>query len=198
MIELHGHSKWVRGVEPPRFERLLRSAMPFERVDGISTLPAAEHAVLLAVHVWAHDPLTRLLRLIDVAAAANAADEHALTSVVREWRLEKLWRATTSVIEAVLYDHGPPPLAVRMWTRGPSTAREAAVWESYLGQLLGPRVVSRRHPRRDPRSTSSCGSCAPPQGSRTGRDRGGSPYIHALGLRRTEARRRDGGEHFRS
>ena len=141
VIEVHGHVKWIRGLEPPPFERLVRDALPFDGADGVLMLPPAEHAALLAVHVWAHDPLTRLLRLIDVAVATSASDTDVVARVVREWGLEKLWRRTTRLIDAVIYDSARLPAPERFWGRkSRPRARDDRVG-GVSGRLLGPLVV---------------------------------------------------------
>ena len=83
VVEVHGRVKWLRGLEAPSYDRLVAHAIPFDEVTGISTLAPADHAALLAVHVWAHDPLTRLLRLVDVVHAATAGGGAGLAGRAR-------------------------------------------------------------------------------------------------------------------
>jgi len=176
VIEVHGHVKWIRGLAPPPFERLVRDALPFDGADGVLLLPPAEHAALLAVHVWAHDPLTRLLRLIDVAVATSASDTDVVARLVREWGLEKLWRRTTRLIDAVIYDSARLPAPERFWeAQSRPRARD--------GRVGG---VS-RSPARPARRASA--------GARSPRCARGDRLAHPLGARGDRA---DEGEAERS
>ncbi len=140
-VEVHHRLKWVRYLQQPSFESFVEMSVPFEgRTDDVLTLPAAEHAVLLAVHVWSHEPLTRVLRLIDVAAASLAAAPGAPASVARAWGLETLWRETVAAVEGVILE-SRRPLPVRLWGGGAVAAREATAWEAHLGRCLGPLFV---------------------------------------------------------
>jgi hypothetical protein len=132
LVEVHERPKWVDDLSAPAVEELLAAAVPSATgVDGIMTLPPAHHTLLLAAHGWAHVPLRRLLDLVDVAAAAQKADENELRALARTWGLAKLWRTTDSAIEALLYG-GSTPMPLRTWARNLRWARERTVLESHL------------------------------------------------------------------
>ena len=133
VVEIHSAPKWVDGLAAPPTSELLAAA----EVDanGIGILPPAHHAVLLAVHSWAHEPLRRLRDVIDVAVMAEAADAGEAAAVARAWGVEDLWRATTDVIEAVLYD-GSRPWSLRLWAQNLERARERTVLENHLQRWL--------------------------------------------------------------
>jgi hypothetical protein len=132
LIEVHDRPKWVAGLPCPEIANLLAAAVPSTTgVEGILALPPAEHALVLTAHAWAHEPLRRLLDVIDIAAVALHADEGELRSVARAWKLEKLWLTTDAVIEALFYG-GPRPVTLRTWAKHLRLARERTVLESHL------------------------------------------------------------------
>ena len=62
VVEVHHDPKWLDGTAPPTAE-LLKTAVPSATgIPGLLTLEPARHAVALAVHAWAHVPLSRLGR----------------------------------------------------------------------------------------------------------------------------------------
>jgi hypothetical protein len=132
-VEIHSRPKWVDGLAAPPTSELLATA----RVDanGIGILPPAQHAVLLAVHSWAHEPLRRLRDVIDVAVMAEAAQPDEAAAVARAWGVEDLWRATADVIEAVLHG-GRRPWSLRLWAQNLERARERTVLENHLQRWI--------------------------------------------------------------
>jgi hypothetical protein len=108
-IELHARPKWVPWVAAPDAASLLRAAVPSATgVDGVLALPAAQHALLIAVHSWAHEPLRRALELIDVAAVAAHADAEETASLARSWGVERVWLTTAAASRAMLGRDGLP------------------------------------------------------------------------------------------
>jgi hypothetical protein len=74
-IEVHSRPKWPDRLPAPATDELLEAAYPSTvGTAGIMTLPPAHHAVVLAAHAWAHDPLASAGRLIDVSVMALEAD----------------------------------------------------------------------------------------------------------------------------
>lgn len=137
-VELHSRPKWVDGLEPPPAAELIASARPSSvGIDGILALPAAEHALVLAAHAWAHEPLSRLLRIVDVAAVAGSADRGELERLAERWGMRRLWRTTISVSDALLSD-GSSPWVLRLWARNLRTARERTVLESHACRAVAP------------------------------------------------------------
>ena len=92
-VELHMRPMWPAGLEAPPVAELLRRAVPSRTVAGIDSLPAAEHALVLAAHGWADEPLARIGRLLDVAATAARAVPGDVDAIAREWGCMRMWRA---------------------------------------------------------------------------------------------------------
>jgi hypothetical protein len=137
-LELHSRPKWIAGLEPPPTPALIASAVPAAvGVAGISALPRAHHALITAVHAWAHEPLWRLGDLLDVQLLAEDADQKELRRLAREWGIGRLWDTTHAAITA-LFDRGSRPLALRTWARHLPLVRERTVLEHHLERLLSP------------------------------------------------------------
>ena len=137
VVEVHHEPKWLDGMAPPTAE-LLRTAVPSATgIPGLLTLEPARHAVALAVHAWAHVPLSRLGRLIDVAAMSQGLDRSETAAIARAWDVERLWRVTQATIDSLL-GRRPRPLAGRIWARHLWSVRERTVLERHLERWLGP------------------------------------------------------------
>lgn len=138
IVEIHDRPKWPDGLTGPLPEELLTSAVPARvGVEGIGALPAAEHALLLAAHAWAHEPLGRLGQLLDVAATLQRTDSHEVAALARRWDCLRLWKATHRALRAVVEgtDHS---LAVPLWARHLRAVRERTVFEMHLTEAVGP------------------------------------------------------------
>jgi hypothetical protein len=150
VVEVHHQPKWLEGVAPPTAE-LLRTAVPSATgIPGLLTLEPARHAVVLAVHAWAHVPLSRLGRLIDVAAMLQGVDRGETAAIARAWGVERLWRVTQATIDS-LVGQRPRPLAGRIWARHLWSVRERTVLERHLERWLAP--FSMQRPARAARIT---------------------------------------------
>jgi Uncharacterised nucleotidyltransferase len=137
VVEVHHDPKWIDGIAPPTAE-LLGTAVPSATgIPGLLTLEPARHAVVLAVHAWAHVPLSRLGRLIDVAAVTQGVDRSETAAVAQAWGVERLWHVTQGTIDSLLGQR-PRPLAGRIWARHLWSARERTVLERHLERWLGP------------------------------------------------------------
>ena len=137
VIEVHSALKWIEGVEPPPTGELLAAAESQPtRPDGLLVLPAAHHALVLAAHGWAHEPLARLRDLLDIALVAGAADLDEIDELAARWGVWRMWRTTYRAIDAVVGD-APRPLSVALWGRHLVEARERTVLESHLERLCG-------------------------------------------------------------
>jgi hypothetical protein len=135
-VELHRYPKWIEGLPPPSLDELLAGTEPAALgVDGILTLTPSYHALVVTAHLWAHDPLVRLLRVVDVAVLAEAADWPELDALAAAWRMTKPWNTTIAVARSLLYDE-QPPWALRIWARHLPAVREATVVDLQLGRLL--------------------------------------------------------------
>jgi hypothetical protein len=137
-VEVHSYPNWPAGLVPPSTEELVEAAVPSSvGVDGVLAPLPAHHALLLAAHAWAHDPLGTLSQLVDVAAVAAEAKPDELGALARRWRLSKVWTTTAAAAEAVLFgSHDTLPL--RLWARHLRTARQLTVFEMHLTRLLSP------------------------------------------------------------
>jgi hypothetical protein len=148
-IELHRRPHWVEGLAQPSVPEILVAAEPSGLgIDGILAPARHHHALLLAVHAWTHEPLRRLIELIDVAAITHGTDRTAVRALARRWGCERLWRTTELVVDAVLYGTAPP-IALRTWARHLSDARERTILETRLLRFAGPAwgLPVRRVPR---------------------------------------------------
>lgn len=144
-VELHRYPKWIDGLPPPSLDELLAGAEPAALgVDGILTLTPSHHALVVTAHLWAHDPLVRLLRVVDAAVLAEAADRQELDTLAAAWRMTKPWNATIAVARSLLYDE-KPPWALRIWARHVPAVREATVVDLQLGRLLSAFSVLPAH-----------------------------------------------------
>lgn len=150
VVEVHHQPKWLDGVAPPTDE-LLETAVPSATgIPGLLALEPSRHAIALAVHAWAHVPLGRLGRLVDVAALAQGADRGALRSIAASWHVERLWDVTSAALDS-LFHGSRRPLVGHVWARHLWSARERTVLERHLQQWLAP--FSTLPPRRAARAT---------------------------------------------
>jgi putative nucleotidyltransferase-like protein len=134
-IEVHARPKWPDGLQAPPAEELFDVAVPSATgVDGIVTLPVAHHAVVLAAHAWAHEPLSCAGRLLDVSAME--ADPVEAEAIARRWGCRRMWR-TTRWAAAALFENGRNPFAMRLWARHLEQARERTVFERHLMRTAG-------------------------------------------------------------
>jgi hypothetical protein len=136
LVEVHSAPNWPAWLGSPPTRELLEHAVPASLgVDGVLTLDPLHHALVVAVHSWAHGPLTRVGQLVDVAVMANGLDREKLLDLAQRWNLERPWRTTLGVAEAVLFG-GPRPFALRSWARNLLAVRERTVLENHLGLWL--------------------------------------------------------------
>jgi hypothetical protein len=137
VVEVHHQPKWLEGMTPPTAE-LLRTAVPSATgIPGLLTLEPTRHAVALAVHAWAHVPLSRLGRLVDIAAVAQGLDRPALRRVAAAWNVDRMWETTSHTIDS-LVGNGRRPLSGHIWARHLWSVRERTVIERHLEQWLAP------------------------------------------------------------
>jgi hypothetical protein len=141
-VELHSAPKWIEGAPAPRHADLLPTAVPARcGVDGILAPAPAEHAILVAVHSWAHEPLRRLADLVDVAVLAAEAAPGELDAAAAELGVARLWATTARAVEAALHG-GATTWPTRTWARNVVAGRRRTVFESHLEQLLSPFAVA--------------------------------------------------------
>lgn len=170
LVELHSRAKWPEMIPAPDSAILLSSSIPSRTgVPGVETLPAAAHAVLLAAHAWAHEPLARLGHLLDVAVTIERAAPGEPAALADEWGCGRMWSATEAAIAAVLRGDGRS-LAAATWGRHLRSARERTVLERHLYELLAPLWGLPR--RNAPRGTlRALGAAFRPEGTESWSDK---------------------------
>jgi hypothetical protein len=137
VVELHTRANWPHGIPGPSTEQLLEAAVPGRLVDGVGTLPAAHHTLVLAAHAWAHQPLGRLGNLIDVAVTLRRTDLAEVDALARRWGCRRMWRTTHVAIRSVLEGDGRSA-GVAVWARHLEQVRERTVLEWHVKDLLAP------------------------------------------------------------
>lgn len=136
IVEVHSRPKWVEPLSPPSIDVLLEAAVPSATgVAGMLAPAPACHALLLAVHSWAHEPLRRLRDMVDIAAVAAAAEPGELDALARAWGVQRIWRTSSAAIDALLGNR-PTPWALRLWAQNLARARERTVLENHLQRWL--------------------------------------------------------------
>jgi hypothetical protein len=89
-------------------QELFASAVPSATgIDGIETVHPAQHALLLAAHSWQHEPLRKVIDLVDVAVMMEGIDPAEVECLAERWRLGRVWGVTARAIEA--FQTGKPP-----------------------------------------------------------------------------------------
>jgi hypothetical protein len=135
-VELHSVAKWPERLTPPPAAELFEAAEPSVLgVAGVSTLARPHHALVLAAHSWAHDPLRRVGELVDIAAMSAGVDSHELDALAARWGLRRLWRTSSAAADALLGD-GPATWPLRLWARHLPRVRDRTVLESHLDRWL--------------------------------------------------------------
>ena len=100
-------------------------------------MSSGPHALLLAVHSWTHQPLRRVLDLVDVLLVSRDADPQETSALAARWHLARLWHTVQAAALALLAD-GPTPLPCLIWARNLSEVRERTVLETHLERWLSP------------------------------------------------------------
>ena len=133
-LEIHERPAWPNWTTA-RTDDLFAVAVPSALgVDGILTVPPAQHAVLLAAHSWHHEPFRRVIDLVDIAAMAENLDPVMVQELADQWGLGRVWCATTRAIGA-FHGEGPPqPWLERMVGRHLGTVRERTKIERRLAR----------------------------------------------------------------
>ena len=136
-VEVHAEPKWIEFISPPT-EELLATAVPSETgVPDLLALEPSRHAVCLAVHAWAHAPLSNLRRLIDIAAVAQGTERERLDELACSWGVERVWRTTSATLDSLLAGKRRP-LVGHIWARHLWGVRERTVHARRLERWLAP------------------------------------------------------------
>jgi hypothetical protein len=135
-LELHSRPKWVDWASAPPIDALLEAAVPSAvDVEGVSTLHPAQHALITAVHSWAHAPLRRLGEILDVALLADDVDRAELRRQAKQWGISRLWQTTEGAADE-LFAGGRRAWPLHGWARNLSRVRERTVLENHLASWL--------------------------------------------------------------
>jgi hypothetical protein len=138
VIELHSEPKWPARLSAPWTRELLAAAVPGRLgVPGVDALPPAHHALLLAAHSWAHEPLGSLGHLVDVLATARRTDPGEVDALARSWGCERLWRTTYAAARTAVGGDGRSTAAA-VWARHLGALRERTVLEAHVQGWLAP------------------------------------------------------------
>jgi Uncharacterised nucleotidyltransferase len=133
-LEVHGRPNWPQWVESPSAHALLEGAVPSAAgVDGVLAPAPERYALVLAAHAWTHGPLARARDLLDVALLAAEADAAETERLARAWGIEKLWRTTAALADA-LFLAAPPPRPLRSWAKNLAEVRERTVLEQHIAR----------------------------------------------------------------
>jgi Uncharacterised nucleotidyltransferase len=136
IVEVHSRPKWVEPLSSPPIDSLFEGAVPSATgVAGMLAPAPACHALLLAVHSWAHEPLRRLRDMVDIAAVAAAAEPGEIDSLAQAWGVERIWRTSNAAIDALLGKRSTT-WALRLWAQNLPRARERTVLENHLQRWL--------------------------------------------------------------
>jgi putative nucleotidyltransferase-like protein len=136
LVEVHIRPHWVEGIPYPPIDEFFAIAVPsIVPVPGVMALPRVPHAVLLAVHAWAHEPLGTLHQLIDIAAAREGICASDADAIATSWGVERIWWTTTAAIDALFFA-GRRPWPLRVWARNLANIRERSVLETHLQRWL--------------------------------------------------------------
>jgi hypothetical protein len=104
---------------------------------GILAPAPHHHALLLAGHAWTHEPLRRVVELVDVAILTHTTERAAVRELAHRWGCERVWETTERAVDAMFYG-AAPPIAMRAWARHLQDARERTVLEIRLLRLAAP------------------------------------------------------------
>lgn len=133
-VEVHGRPNWPPWVEAPTAAELLEGAVPSASgVEGVLVPALERHLLVVAAHAWTHGPLQRLRDLLDVALLAAEADRDETARLAQAWSIEKLWRTTAAIADALFLGEAPPR-ALRSWAKNLAEARERTVLEQHAAR----------------------------------------------------------------
>lgn len=152
LVEIHSLPKWPDRVAAPTPEELLALAVPSALgVDGVGALAPPYHALVLAAHAWAHEPLRRLLEIIDCTALSPDVDGD-VRATAKRWGVHRIWETTVAAGDALLADPPRRTWPLRLWARNLDSVRDRTVLEAHLERWLagfwalppGPALASLR------------------------------------------------------
>jgi hypothetical protein len=135
-LDIHERLHWPTEA-PPSFEEIFEAAVTAApSIGGLLAPSSAHHAVILAGHAWAHEPLGRIGSLADIAAVAEEAEPGAAAAVARAWGVSHIWTTSARAVDELLYER-PSSVHRPVWTRHLRSARERTVFESHVARFSG-------------------------------------------------------------
>ena len=89
------------------------------------------------MHSWAHEPLGRLLDLIDVMVVLESEHDRRLArDLALRWGLGRVWQTTIGAADALLERQDSAPRCA-IWARHLVAVRERRVFETHLTRWAG-------------------------------------------------------------
>jgi hypothetical protein len=135
-VEIHLWPLWPQSIPPPPVNQIVAGRVPSATgVPGISAPDPAHHALILAAHHWATQPLHALRDVVDIAAVAARTDPAAIEAAARAWGVDRLWRTTFAAANGLLGGERQSA-AVAVWARHLPAVRERSVLSNHLGRWL--------------------------------------------------------------
>ena len=152
VLELHRHPNRPAWLPTPEVREIVGSCVTSATgVPGLLAPDPSAHVLLLVAHSWAHQPLGRLVDLLDVAALMRACDPRRVSELARRWGWDGAWRVAAAATEAV-FEQGGRSRTVSVWARHLSSTRERTVLENHLARFAAP--ASALPPARVPRAVA--------------------------------------------
>jgi hypothetical protein len=126
----------VEGLDEPSTAAMIEAAVPSGLdVEGVSVLNPIHHALVVAVHHWAHVPLARCRDMVDVLALSAGSTEAELEQAATAWGIRRVWLTSSHAAKATLGLEGPTA-PLRVWARHLRDMRERSVFENHLQSWL--------------------------------------------------------------
>jgi hypothetical protein len=137
-VEIHRRPEWVKWGAAPSTAELFNAAVPSATgIAGISTVPPAHHALLVAAHSWSTLPMRRISDLVDLEALTLAVDRQEVAALAKRWDVAGVYRTLIGAADALLLG-APRTPALRTWARDMANAEEPTVFRTHLRRLAGP------------------------------------------------------------
>jgi len=137
-VEVHVGPSWLQGMNAPELADLLDGATPTHAgVDGILAPAPAQHAVLVAVHAWVHEPIGRISQLLDALLLRAECEGAEIEALAERWGVGRVWSTTVEAGEGLFLDR-----KVRATLRPPlrrlQRVEERTVLESHAYRTFAP------------------------------------------------------------
>lgn len=137
-VELHSVPKWPSVLPPPPVGELLEAAVPSTlAIDGLAALRPEHHAICLAAHAWAHEPLARVGDLLDVALVTDQGDVSLAMKDARRWGMDRIFDTMLRTAEGTI-GNTRPSVPQLTWARHLDRPRHRTVAGTHLTKWLAP------------------------------------------------------------